>query len=71
MAKKKKAKEKENWAEMSPAELEARLREIREEQFRLRFTHAQSPLKNPMQLRDNRRDIARIHTWLRAKKEVA
>ncbi len=53
--------------ELSAEQLEARLGELREERFRLRFRSATEAIENPMRFRHLRRDIARIHTILRAK----
>lgn len=46
-------------------EIEARLAELREEQFKLRFAGATMELENPRMLRNIRRDIARMKTILR------
>mgnify|MGYP001818812120 FL=1 len=46
-------------------EIEARLGELKEEQFRLRFRNATMELENPRILRDIKRDIARLKTILR------
>jgi|TARA_Y100000588_G_scaffold209636_1_gene223482 large subunit ribosomal protein L29 len=46
-------------------EITARLEELREEQFRLRFQGAMMELENPGTLRQVRRDIARLKTVLR------
>ena len=46
-------------------EIEARLGELKEEQFRLRFRNATMELENPRVLRDIKRDIARLKTILR------
>lgn len=68
----KKAKKEESLHDMSGPELEARLREAEESHFRLRFRHANNPLKNPMQIRTARREIARLKTALHQKeKETA
>jgi large subunit ribosomal protein L29 len=48
--------------ELSPIELDARLRETREKLFQAKFRHRSSPLKNPLEIRNLRRDIARILT---------
>ena len=64
---KKKSREKEDLATMSRNELEARLKEAQEASFRLKFQHANSPIKNPMQIRFKRKEIAQIKTWLRQK----
>ena len=51
--------------EMTVDELRARVEQLQEEQFRLRFRAATVQLENPMLLRTIRRDIARIKTVLR------
>jgi large subunit ribosomal protein L29 len=53
--------------ELSVDDLKARLAELSEERFRLRFRSATEAIENPMRFRDLRRDIARIHTLLRAR----
>ncbi len=50
---------------MTVEDLHARLDQLQEEQFRLRFRAATMPLENPMLVRNIRRDIARIRTALR------
>ncbi len=68
MAKKKTiAAKKESLHSLSVKELDAKLREAEEGAFRLRFRHATSPLKNPMEIRHVRRQIARYKTALRQK----
>lgn len=47
------------------SEIEARLGELKEEQFRLRFRSATMELENPRILRQIKRDIARLKTILR------
>jgi large subunit ribosomal protein L29 len=71
MAKKKAAKEKADFNEMSVPELKAKLSETQESYFRLQFRHTSNPLKNPMQIRTHRRDIARLKTYLRVKEAGA
>jgi large subunit ribosomal protein L29 len=56
---------------MSVQELEARLREVQESRFRLQFRHATNPLKNPMQIRQARKEIARLRTILHQKDKGA
>ena len=51
--------------ELSVEELEAKLGELAEERFRLRFRSATESIENPMRFRALRRDIARIQTVLR------
>jgi large subunit ribosomal protein L29 len=50
--------------EQSTAELEQRLRDLRDEWFRLRFQQVTKQLPNPMRIRAVRKDIARIRTLL-------
>lgn len=64
---KKKGREKLEFSEMTVPELQAKLAEVKESNFRMRFRHAGSPLKNPMLIRQSRRDIARLITWLKQK----
>ena len=51
--------------EMTAEQLQARLGELREERFRLRFRSATEAIENPIRFRTIRRDIARIQTILR------
>jgi large subunit ribosomal protein L29 len=50
--------------EMSVEDIRARVAELEEERFRLRFRSATEPLENPLRLRTIRRDIARLKTVL-------
>ena len=50
--------------EMGLEEVTARLEELHEEGFNLRFQHASSQLTSPVRLRHVRRDIARVNTVL-------
>lgn len=60
-----KANEKQAKKSLSAAELAAELRVAQEKRFKLRFKHGVSPLPNPLELRDARRQIARLKTWIR------
>jgi len=51
--------------EMAKDDIVARIRELEEEQFRLKFRSATEPLEDPLRLRVIRRDIARLKTVLR------
>ena len=51
--------------ELSPVDLEARLREAKEELFNLRFQAATGQLESHGRLRTVKRDIARIYTVVR------
>ena len=46
--------------DMSDAELEAKLAELKAELFNLRFSHATHQLTNPMQLKNTKRDNSEI-----------
>ncbi len=46
-------------------EIQARLKELKEEQFKLRFQGSMMELENPSIVRTIRRDIARLNTVLR------
>ncbi len=66
-----KKKKKDRLQDLSTQELEARLRESREHSFKMKFQHATNPLKNPMEIRQARREIARLLTLLHKKEKVA
>lgn len=57
-----KAEEIREWDD---TEVTARLGELKEEQFRLRFRKATMQLENPKMIQSVRRDIARLQTILR------
>ena len=52
---------------MTLDDIKARVAELEEERFRLRFRSATEPLENPLRLRTIRRDIARLKTVLTEK----
>ncbi len=56
---------------LSDAELTARVAELQEEQFRLRFRSATETLEQPLRLRSIRRDIARLLTVQRERARAA
>jgi len=60
----------EDIREWDATEIEARLKELKEEQFRLRFQASMMELENPSLLRNIRRDIARLKT-VRRERELA
>ena len=47
------------------AELQAKIRDLRQEQFNLRLQQQSARLERPSRLREVRRDIARLETVLR------
>ena len=53
--------------ELTDADISARIAELEEERFRLRFRGATEQLEDPLRLRGIRHDIARLHTVLREK----
>ena len=63
-----KADEIREWDE---TEIQARLKELQEERFRLRFRTATMDLENPNILKAIRRDIARLKTILRERELAA
>ncbi len=50
---------------LTDADLSARVNELEEERFRLRFRAATEALEDPLRLRVIRKDIARLKTILR------
>jgi large subunit ribosomal protein L29 len=48
--------------ELSVEDMTARIHELEEERFRLKFRSATEPLEEPLRLRTIRRDIARLKT---------
>ncbi len=53
--------------EMSAEELNAKLKELKEELFNLRFQHAINQLDNPQRIVEVKRNIARVMTILSEK----
>ena len=49
---------------MTAAELETKLQELKKELFNLRFQHAVNQLENPHQIAEVKHDIARVMTVL-------
>ena len=50
---------------MNDAELQKRLKELKEELFNLRFQHAINQLDNPMRLKAVKKEIAIVKTIMR------
>jgi len=59
-----KRKEKESLRSMSGAELNAKLRDLEKHLFQIKFKRASSPLENPLEIRQIRRNMAVIRTFL-------
>ena len=53
--------------ELSSAELDQKLSDLKSELFNLRFQHAINQLENPLRLQIVRKDIARVKTVIREK----
>jgi large subunit ribosomal protein L29 len=51
--------------ELSEAELEKKLQDLKEELFNLRFQHAINQLDNPMRLKAVKKEIAIVKTIIR------
>ena len=58
-------KKQEAIREMSTADLTERVEQAREQLVKMRLNHAVSPLDNPNQIRETRKNIARYLTELR------
>ena len=56
--------------EQKTEELAQKLAALQEEEFRLRFRAGTEAIANPLQFRTIRRDIARIETILRERKQA-
>ena len=57
-------------SELSSAELETRLRELKQEALNLRLQRASGTLENPARIRQVRRETAQILTAVTAKKSA-
>ncbi|MDR1511305.1 MAG: 50S ribosomal protein L29 [Endomicrobium sp.] len=44
--------------------LEAKLEDLQDRIFKLKFRHSVTPLKNPLEIRKVRRNIARVKTFI-------
>ncbi|MBN2482505.1 MAG: 50S ribosomal protein L29 [Bacteroidales bacterium] len=55
--------------ELTAKEIEERLENEKNLIFRQKMNHAISPLDNPMKIRETRRNIARLETILRLKRQ--
>ncbi|MCH5163489.1 MAG: 50S ribosomal protein L29 [Clostridiales bacterium] len=56
---------KSTFRDLQDSELTAKLAELKQELFNLRFSHATGQLANPTQLSRCKRDIARVKTVIR------
>ena len=53
--------------ELTEVELNTELGKMKKELFNLRFQHVTGQLENPVQMRELKRDIARVKTIIREK----
>ena len=53
--------------ELSPAELETKLADLKKDLFYLRMQHATNQLDNPLKISQVKRDIARVKTIIHEK----
>lgn len=53
--------------DMTEVELNTELSKMKKELFNLRFQHATGQLENPVQMRELKRNIARVKTIIREK----
>ena len=67
MADKKSKSATQDKSALNPTELKNELRAALEKRAKLTFQHNVAPLKNPMELRHLRREIARIKTYISRK----
>lgn len=61
---------KKQWDELKAAsieEIKAHLSDVEKEYFNLKLQHKVTPIKNPLQLKTKRRDIARLKTLINEK----
>ena len=61
----------EDLSRKSPDELHALLLDLKKEAFNLRFQKASGQLENTVRVRHVRRDIARVLTFMNAKRRAA
>ncbi|MDR1663226.1 MAG: 50S ribosomal protein L29 [Endomicrobium sp.] len=57
-----------NIKSMSGLELSTKLGEFQNKLFKLKFRHSTSSVKNPLEIREIRRNVARIKTLIAQKK---
>lgn len=54
---------KKELREMTSSELEVKLKEVQEEQFKLKLQQVSGQLEHPSRIKDMRRNVARIKTF--------
>lgn len=58
---------RESFKELTLAELQVKLEELKKRNFKLRFDKVMGHLENPLEQRTLRRQIARLHTLIHQK----
>jgi large subunit ribosomal protein L29 len=56
---------------MTPAELESKLNDLKKDLFYLRLQHATNQLENPVKIAEVKKDIARVKTILCEKQSAS
>ena len=56
--------------DMAYVELKKRLDDFQDRIFKLKFRHSVTPVKNPLEIRKIRKNIARIKTFITQKKSL-
>jgi large subunit ribosomal protein L29 len=64
-----KSKDWNEMKNMTDIELNTKLDELNDKLFRLKFRHSTAPVKNPLEIREIRRNIAKIKTLITQRKE--
>ena len=67
----KKEKKEFDYKAVNETELTNRLEKTQEELFKLRFRAASAPVKNTMQIRTLRREVARLNTFINQRKHTS
>jgi large subunit ribosomal protein L29 len=57
--------------DLSPEERQRKLNDLKEEVFNLRFQHEIGQLENPQQVKQTKRDIARVKTIIRESANIS
>lgn len=60
---------KDNLKDLSLEDLQKQIKELSKEYQKLRLAHKISAIENPIQVRNLRRQIARVHTQIAAKQQ--
>jgi large subunit ribosomal protein L29 len=64
-----KSKDWNEMKNMTDVDLAAKLSQLQDSLFKLKFRHSVTPIKNPLEIRQMRKNIARIKTLINQKKK--